>query len=529
MRALPGGAQRLQEQQLNATQDAATARPTVLAPSASEPSAQLQFPLEVPCETIQEVEWRGSGEFAWLVAQTPLEGACIGPQGARVLHDWLARALIARGYVTSRVNVPEAGLKDGRIVVEIIPGRIGKVRDEGGIGWHRAAFPAGTGDLLNVRDLDQALENMRRLPGQSGVAFDVVPGANFGESDIVVQHPDSKRWHVVLSADNSGIDATGRNQLGAIVALDSPLHLYDQLIVSASTDAKLNDHTRGSQARSAAWNVPIGYASFSIGVSEWSSKQTLDAIGPDYPYESRTRRMEAGIGFAPYRSGDKKGTLQFKVVRRQDNATLGGAEIGVLKHDITGYDVSFSHQQALAHASVVAGAGVRGSFAGVSRSPGYVYGQTDWNGRYRIATMSASVDAPFSIGERSFAYRGSFLFQYSPTPVPSTEYLQIGGRYTVRGFDGDSTLSAESGWIWRNEVATGVAAGAEAYVALDAGRVHGTSAAQLSNHELVGTALGVRGAYRKVGYDVALGLPLVKPPSFGTRTPWLNVSLTSRF
>jgi hemolysin activation/secretion protein len=264
-------------------------------------------------------------------------------------------------------------------------------------------------------------------------------------------------------------------------------------------------------------------------VSEWSTRQPVDVGGFDLPYENRTRRFEAGIGFALYRAADRKGTLQAKLFRRQDDVTIGGTKFDVQKHDITGYDISFQHEQALANASVKAGADLRGSLAGLSRDPGKVFGVPDWNGRYRIGTLTASVDAPFSVGDRPLAYRGSFFVQYSPTPVPSTEFLQIGGRYTVRGFDGDSTLAAESGWVLRNEIATSLVEGAEAYAALDAGRVHGTSASELNGRALVGTALGVRGAYRKLGFDVALGMPLQKPASFESRTPTLDVWLTGRF
>jgi hemolysin activation/secretion protein len=113
-------------------------------------------------------------------------------------------------------------------------------------------------------------------------------------------------------------------------------------------------------------------------------------------------------------------------------------------------------------------------------------------------------------------------------PIPSTEYLQLGGRYTVRGFDGNSVLSAESGWVWRNEIATGAFTGSEAYIALDAGRVSGPSAEELTGQTLAGTALGLRGTYKTFGYDVSLGLPLVKPSGLKARTTFLGLSLTAR-
>ncbi|SAL60358.1 polypeptide-transport-associated domain-containing protein [Caballeronia choica] len=519
-----------QEQRLDAVLDAAVPRPSALSASTSDDPPSLALPLEMSCMVVRDVDWRGALPFPWLTTLARIEGECIGEQGLRVLQDWLSRELIARGFITTRLNIPKDEFQDGHLVVQIVPGTIGKIRDEGGgIGWQPAAFPTGPGDALNVRDLDQAMENMLRLPGQSGVNFDLLPGARLGATDIVIVHPEeSKRWHVVLNADNQGVAATGRNQVGATVAIDSPLHLYDQLIVGLNNDAELNNHEVASNAKSAAWNVPLGYASLSIGASEWSSKQTIADVGPDYPYRSRTRRFDFGIGFAPYRSQDAKGALQFKIVRRQEINTVGDAPIATQNHDITGYEANFAHQQELAWASVRAGAGVRGSLAGVSRDPGHVYGHANWNGRYWILGTNTSIDVPFEAGERRFGYRGTLSVQWSPMPIPSTEYLQLGGRYTVRGFDGNSVLSAESGWVWRNEIATGAFAGSEAYVALDTGRVSGPSAGELTGQTLAGTALGLRGTYKTFGYDASLGLPLVKPSGFKARTAFLGLSLTAR-
>ncbi|MFP3520612.1 ShlB/FhaC/HecB family hemolysin secretion/activation protein, partial [Pseudomonas sp. SIMBA_077] len=75
--------------------------------------------------------------------------------------------------------------------------------------------------------------------------------------------------------DNAGIDATGRNQLGAILAIDSPLALYDQLLLTASSDSAFADHSLGSWSRSLAWNLPLGYTALSLGASEWGSRQQL--------------------------------------------------------------------------------------------------------------------------------------------------------------------------------------------------------------------------------------------------------------
>lgn len=65
-----------------------------------------------------------------------------------------------------------------------------------------------------------------------------------------------------------------------------------------------------------------GYASFSIGASEWASKQSLQVFDVTSPYVARTRRFEAGVSYVPYRSSHSKGSLRFTLFRRQENAWI---------------------------------------------------------------------------------------------------------------------------------------------------------------------------------------------------------------
>ncbi|WP_174957128.1 MULTISPECIES: ShlB/FhaC/HecB family hemolysin secretion/activation protein [Burkholderia] len=522
--------QRHQEQQLDAVRRQALQSADVLTPEAGARGDTLKLPHETPCVPIRSIEWRGAADFPWLSKQAPGVGQCAGTRGLAAIRSWATDQLVARGYITSLAAIPDQDYAGGRVIVEVLPGRIGAIDDaQGGIGTARGVFPHGPGALLNVRDLDQALENMRRLPGQSAATFAIAPGAAFGDSDIRVGHPaGARRIRGVLTADNSGQDATGRNQVAAIVAVDSPLGLYDQLLLTAGNDAYPRRSTRGSRSLSASWDVPVGYASFSLAASEWATRQAIPVGDTTFVYARRTRRIEAGIGYVPYRSGSGRTRVGLTLARREDRAWFDAFELRVQKHVITSYTFSASHLQRFTRASVEAGASWRGSLRGLSAFPGYVQDRSDWNGRYGIATANVEVDAPFTVGARRANYRGTFFVQRAPSPVPSTEFLQIGGRYTVRGFDGNETLAARSGWVLRNELSTRAVAGIDAYAALDAGSVT-ADADTPGGRTLVGGALGLRGGYKRVSFDVALGMPLLKPSTLHSASPTLDVQIAARF
>lgn len=522
-----------QEQQLDMLRSRVSKQSDVLSAVRGQDADKARFPSESPCFVIRSVEWRNASEFPWLASTLPVVGACIGAQGLKWYRRRLTAQLLGHGFVTSQASIPAQDLSQGHLIVEIIPGRIGVIREEGpSVGFSRSLFPVKQRNLLNIRALDQALENIRRLPGQSLTTLELVPGAALGESDIVIRHPNSSRRTVeILTLDNGGVTETGRHQMGAVVAIDSPLGLYDQLLLSYSKDVDSHDDVKGASAKSLAWNVPVGYASVSLGGSEWESKRELlkDSAGKSLPIIGKTRRFDTGLNYVAYRSAHGKGTAQARLVRREDRSWLGSTELRQLYRDITSYELGFAHREKLESGTLEIALGLRGGLPRLSRTPGAIYEEQDWDGRYQILTFRGLFEAAFLAGGRAWRYQGSALLQHAASPVPSTEYLQIGGRYTVCGFDGDNTLNGPDGWLWRNEIATAAFAGSETYAALDAGGVSSVGENSPDRTSLIGVSAGVRGQRFGLGYDFAVGLPVSKPGNLQSRNPTFDFSLSHRF
>ena len=76
-------------------------------------------------------------------------------------------ALIAQGFVTTRVLARTQDLSQGTLVLTLIPGRVRALRisaDSDARAMISNAFPIRPGDVLNLRDVEQGLENLKRLP-----------------------------------------------------------------------------------------------------------------------------------------------------------------------------------------------------------------------------------------------------------------------------------------------------------------------------------------------------------------------------
>ena len=99
--------------------------------------------------------------------------------------------ILAKGYVTTRVMAQEQDLTTGVLTLTLQPGRVGETRFEEPVSWRGRlwnAIPASRGDILNLRDIEQGLENFRRVPSVNA-DIKIVPGAEDGTSDLQVN------WH----------------------------------------------------------------------------------------------------------------------------------------------------------------------------------------------------------------------------------------------------------------------------------------------------------------------------------------------
>lgn len=152
------------------------------------------------------------------------------------------------------------------------------------------------------------------------------------------------------------------------------------------------------------------------------------------------------------------------------------------------------------------------------RAPEEAFGEG--TSRMKIWTASADVNTPFQIGKQLFAYDTSVHAQWNKTPLTSQDKLAIGGHHTVRGFDGEMSLSAERGWYWRNDLSWQFKPGHQLYLGADVGHVSGQSAKWLLGQTLAGTAIGIRGQIKLGGnlhYDIFTGRALKKPEFFQSR------------
>ena len=111
--------------------------------------------------------------------------------------------------------------------------------------------------------------------------------------------------------------------------------------------------------------------------------------------------------------------------------------------------------------------------------------------RSKIISADAQLQVPFVAYNQRLRYISGWRAQWNRSALVPQDRFSIGGRYTVRGFDGENILSAERGWTLRNEIGLALGdTGQELYTGVDYGEVSGHSSEYLVGKRLAGAVVG---------------------------------------
>ncbi len=481
------------------------------------------LPDESPSFPIKRIILTGDsvGRFPWAHALLDgYAGRSVGAAGVGLIVKRLTGAFIDKGYITTRIAVPEQDLSDGVLSLTLLPGRIGAIRpaaDGAAVNW-RTAFPARPGDILNLRDIEQGLEQLKRVPSQD-VDMLIVPGAKAGVSDIVVTVRETKRWRLQLALDDSGAAATGKLQTSASLALDNLFGLNDLFAYTASGDGDRKGPRRGTGGASFSYSVPLGKHTLSFSRYSYRYHQTVGDEPFTFRYSGDIENSEFRLTSLLHRDQSAKTHIDARIVLGRSRSYLEDSEIVVQRQTTTALQLGLTHRRYIGGAILdVAVANRRGvPWFGAQNDPAALTPGSPTT-RYSTWLLDTSLTAPVTIGTAKGRYSVALHARHTRDLIFAGEFLSIGNRYTVRGFDGDHTLAAERGWYLRNELSLPTGA-TEVYFGLDCGAISGPSARDLPGRSLAGAVVGVRGMAHNTAYDLFIGWPLRKPSALKAASP----------
>jgi hemolysin activation/secretion protein len=533
-------------QQREATVDARSVRSTVSStgnfPALPQESPCFRidtFALDVPPTLPNSIRSQGASAlpldpfaFAreWL---DHYKGQCIGKTGLDALTTGLHQAILSRGYVTTRVLLQKQDLSTSTLRYTLIPGVIRHVRftDPNTRGTWKNAFPTSDGALLDLHELEQGVEQMKRVATQD-VTMKIEPTDTPGQSDVVLTATRSKPWSFVASVDNSGTDATGKWQGNISLGIDNPLGLNDVFAIGANQDLSFGNKTLGSHGFNGSYSVPWGFWTATLSGSTNTYYQNIAGANQTFVSSGDSQQAAFKLTRVLSRSRDDVLGIELQLTKRFGDSFIDDTEIAQQHRNNTFIEAGLTDRHYFGASQF------DGTFAyrqgigalGATADP-YPNGPTY---RFHMAVLDANLSVPFTLGQQNLRYVTTVHGQFTNDTLFYIDDLTIGSRYTVRGFDGETMLAAEKGFYWRNELQWPIGqTGQMLYAGIDYGHVFGPNTAYLAGTQLAGAVIGIRGSvparYAGFSYDLFAGTPLYKPSGFPTARVTFGFQMTAQF
>jgi len=413
-------------------------------------------PAQTRCFPIKTIELKGAdslsaGEREGLLR--PYIGQCLGVPQLNELLKVITDHYIDKGLVTSRAYLPQQDLSSGHLNVLVVEGRLEGLKgaENSKLSDRELAmvFPGKAGDLVNLREIEQMVDQLNRLPSNQA-KMELTPGQSVGGSEVRVTNEPKKPWRAGLSRSNDGQRSTGEQQWGTSFEWDSPLGLADQLMLRGGHDA-MTDHQHTSNNAMLNYNLPWGWWNVSYTYSQSEYRSQIPANGFNFKQTGDSQNHQLRVERVIHRDALSKTSLNTGLAYLRTNNFIEDSKLAVSSNRLSEAQFGINHGRRVGNAFVNLDLGMQQGIGAFDAQDDNDPGPGQANARYRKYTATASYLQPFKLWDESFSFSSLMTGQRSEDVLFSPQRMSLGGQSSIRGYK-DQSLSGDSGGYWRNDL-----------------------------------------------------------------------------
>ncbi len=472
---------------------------------------------------------------------SPFIDKCIGIHEINEILRIITNYYISKGFITTRVLLAPQNLSKGTLVILIKEGTFESFL------WQKnaslnylniaMAMPIQTNDKLNLRDIEQGLDQFNRLRSNQ-VTTEMLPGTYKGQTKIRLKNNESKIWHLNSSFDNSGQDSTGLYQSGIGISGDNLLNMADFVSFNYQSDIESAKFDEKSVSQSIHYDIPLGYWNFDFDFSYFRYYSQYTAGPRTFISHGRSRNQSLRVNYLFYRDQDSKNGLRFKLNRSQSDNYIE--------------NVLLDSSRTLSNLNIEI---YREKFIDAGRwnlSVGYHKGLGIWGGLKESDVAQDTPTPEFERFDASFSFNKKISFwgvdvnsstdirmQYSDDLLFGAQQFSLGGLYTVRGYK-EQSIYGHTGALIRQEFSYDLPALSfdanqkllgqwQLFLALDTGGVKNREPSNTNFHPLSGWAIGLTSGGGLIGWSLTYARPINQPKGFNAKSSQFDFTISVNY
>ena len=392
----------------------------------------------------------------------PYEGKNLTLSDIVILAKALTNEYLKKGYVSSRITVPEQQLKSGILELVAVEGKVDAiimVKNETELQdalskkpsfslKKKQLFPWLEGSVLQLRDLEQGIDQMNRLRSQDG-DMTILASDKEGYSTIVIKTNETpkKSW-ATLQVDTGAFGANDfRPGTGFVV--EDVLNLNESWFLNYSDEGRYK--ASSSQSRIASVTVPWGYWTMS---GQYSKSAYLNRVQSRIRLINNTGQTESyvvGLDRVIWRGAHSRMSVALQYSGLEVVSKVEDVDNEASSFKLSVLRASLNHSYLTPIGSFSASVGYhRGlSLSGASRDVSGL-AVDEPHAQFSKYMFSGSFYRPSIVLNWPVSFRSSMQLQYAKYSLYSSERMGIGGIFSVRGTS--ESLSGERGVLIRNDI-----------------------------------------------------------------------------
>nr|VFJ95160.1 MAG: hemolysin activation/secretion protein [Candidatus Kentron sp. LFY] len=408
--------------------------------------------------------------------KAPFLDTCMSVADIRALMQDVTNEYLEMGYITTRAGLPmpQPELRNGRLEIGVREGSIDEIlmEDAAGEASHLPPnlFPGMVGGPLNLRDIEQGLDQINRLPSNQAT-MTIEPGEDAGGSRVRVRNEPNFPLRARLTLDNSGSESTGEMKRTLKMDGDNLLGLYEGLSVSYSENYREQKSRQMSQAWVGNVSIPYGYWtwSYNLSRSEYLTSQTLSTGDILYSFGDSINHT-LGADRVVHRGRRRKVAVDATLILRdsesftrtrdlETRSEVGSRKLSVARAGLE-WTEYFSKGMLFVNPSCSQGLKLFGAlddddeFGQLDDPGGEFFSQ---KAQFTLCKLYGYTTTRFPVFGSGLPVNWTAIWdsQFSANPLFGTEQFSVGGLGSVRGFK-DTWAAGDSGFFLQNDVKVNV-------------------------------------------------------------------------
>ncbi len=409
---------------------------------------------EAPCFHIQHIEIDGwDSDLSPLISQ--FEKQCINKADIDKMLEILTDYFVERGLVTTRAYVPAQDLSSGILKLIVVEGTVEDIKpssaDTLSDGQIKTAFPDLKNKKLNLRDFEQGLDQINRLPN-SNASVEFEPGSKQGQSIAVIDNPVGKSWRISAGTDNSGSEATGEIQQLYSGEAYNWFGINDLISLSYGQDTEPGSSRKASRSKTASLSIPYGYWLLSFSGNHFEYRNQVDGLVQDFKSSGTSTTWRADLARVLHRDQTSKTTLSSSFTHKKTKNYIEDILLDVSSRRLTILGVYVNHSRRLGKGLVSASIGYEAGIKSLGAKRDDDRTGDAPEAQFEKYTADLTVIQNFEVFNTPLTVTSGLRGQWSADTLYGSERISIGSLGTVRGYK-ESSISGDSGGFIRNELA----------------------------------------------------------------------------